>query len=569
MAQRGCNQGRAAGSTMVDRAAGNAIGLNRHRRLHPGALTQRYRRVRRALQMGAAPGADACDPAELHPHDDDYDWDGHDEPFVDEQLLFRAWHERLRAESSLGGLLGQRLAAQVSRARMPKDTAPAAADTALDAADAVLDALPAAAETLPAAAETLPAALHEHVQHLLSGPDLLSQVGGARAAAVLAADPASRAALPRIFPLFQEVPGALVLALLFAPFWIRPLSSWTVPAGQPPTRRAESLARHLFVRYPVPACAPRLFAAAPFPPLKWVCWTVLLGQGGSLARAARRFGWQLPPRLVPHLFSAPADLSPVEACMWAELAHLGGGRTELGWLRDNPSYVVDLTDGAEGPLDLVHAGRPAWRGVHAADAWDQRLRSFWRDTAAWLVRHRDALDDRRAALLLEWAMHRFTEHAARGGPAFRWRGRTPHGALALATEYQRLRLLPYAALEWRGRGWDWADACDGAGAAPRWTVRELTSGQALYEEGQALRHCVAGYARRCAAGDCAIFSLQCDDQRRLTIEIAPAGRRIIQARGACNRPATPEEQGVVQKWLGALDRGVAGACAGMAAVEPA
>jgi hypothetical protein len=74
---------------------------------------------------------------------------------------------------------------------------------------------------------------------------------------------------------------------------------------------------------------------------------------------------------------------------------------------------------------------------------------------------------------------------------------------------------------------------------------------ALAEESQAMHHCVTLYAYRCAQGQSAIFSLRAAGERRITIELDALGR-IVQARGACNRAATGEEQAVMARWLAAV-----------------
>ena len=80
-----------------------------------------------------------------------------------------------------------------------------------------------------------------------------------------------------------------------------------------------------------------------------------------------------------------------------------------------------------------------------------------------------------------------------------------------------------------------------------------------------MRHCVAGYAWSCCTGDIAIFSLRSAGQRRVTVEVATAdherrrgaaviGLRVRQARGACNRAPTPEEDEILRRWLLTLRR---------------
>lgn len=110
-------------------------------------------------------------------------------------------------------------------------------------------------------------------------------------------------------------------------------------------------------------------------------------------------------------------------------------------------------------------------------------------------------------------------------------------------------MRPYVRCAWPKTGWDWSTTHPNGIC---WTVRELTSGRELFEEGCALHHCVASYAGRCAARNIAIFSLRADDQRCVTVEVDRHNRQVLQARGACNWPATFEEREVVQQWQHAL-----------------
>ena len=64
-----------------------------------------------------------------------------------------------------------------------------------------------------------------------------------------------------------------------------------------------------------------------------------------------------------------------------------------------------------------------------------------------------------------------------------------------------------------------------------------------------MRHCVATYAARCAAGSSAIVSLQHGSSRCITIEINPHTKKIVQARGSHNRAPQAQEQAIIEKWL--------------------
>ena len=83
-----------------------------------------------------------------------------------------------------------------------------------------------------------------------------------------------------------------------------------------------------------------------------------------------------------------------------------------------------------------------------------------------------------------------------------------------------------------------------------WSVAELTTGEALAEEGQRMQHCVATYAAKVRAGRCTIFSLRCDGERRLTVELRPSTRAVVQVKGLRNRAADRDEQRMLTRWAG-------------------
>src|SRR5262249_3980305 len=118
-------------------------------------------------------------------------------------------------------------------------------------------------------------------------------------------------------------------------------------------------------------------------------------------------------------------------------------------------------------------------------------------------------------------------------------------------DYQRQLKLPWSCYSWKRHGWDWKPvdaALDG------WCFVELTSGEELFREGQAMQHCVAGYAGRCAVGQSAIVSVRFQEARRITVQTKSATGQVVQAKGACNRPATHEEQRTIRLWVDAVLR---------------
>ena len=339
--------------------------------------------------------------------------------------------------------------------------------------------------------------------------------------------------------------GPLEIALLLSEFWIRPASAWVAPEGDSGDLIV-SLMEHLFVRYPVPGFLTHVWRFqrddwgmfADPRTIKWVCWFILLGQGASLVRAAALFDWCVSKTLFCHLSEAPAELAPMEACMWAEVMRLGGTPTEFERLKRSGSYVWDPTI----PPATVE-------GVN-----DGGYVAFWRETVLWLIQHRAELTEPMVEVILDWAVHRRTEER-RGQPRFSWKGRSPAQAHQAGLEYRRQQERPacpnYLALTWEACHWDWEHKTE---EVATWSIQELTSGQALFEEGMALRHCVAGYAPRCVSGYCRIFSLRLNGERQLTLEVAPDTGAIFQARGTCNRRAQRREEEVLRLWLQEIRR---------------
>lgn len=327
--------------------------------------------------------------------------------------------------------------------------------------------------------------------------------------------------------------AGMILSLLhLRPFWIRPLSTWP-HADLAGTEWIESLVNYLLVQFPVPKFIHREVWANQYRwEFRWVpgffngkaaIWFILAARGISLHRAAPHFDWVVPKGMVHWLAQAPENLSVPESTLWAEVMRLGGSPIEFERLRRHYGFQMDLTSG----------------GVNRKSCL-QPLR----ETVHWLIVHRDELTEESCTIIMSWYSHEFTEIQA-GRPGASMKGRSVQGALRIARTYLAERHKPYVNLSWPKHGWDWETA---ESNSMTWTVRELITGVELREEGMALAHCVGGYAHRCAAGEAAIFSLQLNGQRRLTIEVSLPAKTIIQVRGTCNRPATAEEQEVVNRW---------------------
>lgn len=86
-----------------------------------------------------------------------------------------------------------------------------------------------------------------------------------------------------------------------------------------------------------------------------------------------------------------------------------------------------------------------------------------------------------------------------------------------------------------------------------WTIRELLGSDELNAEGKAMRHCVADYKRRCLQRQTTIWSVVMETpdgrrRRRVTVEVDPETREIIQAKARLNAPPDPAARAVLVEW---------------------
>jgi hypothetical protein len=130
-------------------------------------------------------------------------------------------------------------------------------------------------------------------------------------------------------------------------------------------------------------------------------------------------------------------------------------------------------------------------------------------------------------------------------------------------ELNRARSMP-AALMWGSCGIGGFEqvVMHEIGAVARWNVVELTTQQALIEEGRAMHHCVVSYGPSAARGECAIFALRRAEvgpgdvagtvKHVVTIEVELPARRITQISAACNRQPSGDAMDVIKRWAEAV-----------------
>lgn len=356
-----------------------------------------------------------------------------------------------------------------------------------------------------------------------------------RALAVLADQPGARARLEALLRIVRrrsdllvhppivhgEVPAiaALVHLARCEAQLVRDPDDWPGASGHP-LRVVHDLASHQFGRYPVP----RFLASAWFGDdtpgvAERRRWFVAHAQGQRFRSLALPIAMT---RRMEHIFlRTPDHLTVDPALRRAEVLGLGGS-AEL----------------AEAIL-----------ATRLVEQFDDAER--WRVALIWLVGCGDEIDLFQIRPLVDYLQANLAVVDLRGR-TFRSVMRLVHlwhGQLGQA----RPRRVTWPDARWHGLWVPVAPRSDEPRGA-EWTITELTDSDALWYEGQALRHCVVGYAQLCVRGRSSIWSLRhrWDDESTLrpvlTIEVHPSSRMIVQVRGRANQPASGRPLELVCRW---------------------
>lgn len=338
----------------------------------------------------------------------------------------------------------------------------------------------------------------------------------------------------------------------YAGQWLRDPESWRPPSRLSPEESWSNLLRHLFVEWPVPEFFASVWQTRGSLRMIERDWFCHLARGGSW-RKAEGFPASISGRAVHLAMQAPVTLTIRQALRWGQLVSLNA-----------PEALIDEV--------LVHdfiresSHDDLWTRllakVVAAREFDPREFGVIADVVMELMQH-DHVN--RARLLVDLPLGELRRHAFN-----RWRllldAALKEGVRFRDTDLCRAGLR--AELRHLSEA-TWAPMSDvspyevvcaeGFEAPSVWTFREKLCHAQLIVEGNELRHCVAGYWRRCRSGRSAIFSLRqlhpaivpARHVARLTIEVERETRRIIQVRGKWNRGPGEFEYGLLCRWANA------------------
>jgi hypothetical protein len=317
------------------------------------------------------------------------------------------------------------------------------------------------------------------------------------------------------------------LTLLSQADWVRPPATWR-PAGKAPDRLFRGLAEHVLGRYRVPPFVWTAFTAGEAAPiLAPVAGHV--AAGGSLHRA-----------VISGLMPVPLTRAMCHALL-----------TGPGEPRFLDTVRKVQVKAAGGDVRLFRA----WIATRAGGRLHGREDEvFWQTALAWFCAN-PMLPSADVGPLVDYIAHRRDE-----SPGFAMKGRSALALLRGMREWHGLLAQErhVSARVFKPSGFQPMDLDRsrrdrlGRRILEVWHVREILDARALADEGRAMHHCVYSYARAIAAGQCAIWTLTLRDDaghwRRLTIEVRPAQRQIVQARGRFNAMAEPRERLALEAW---------------------
>ncbi len=328
---------------------------------------------------------------------------------------------------------------------------------------------------------------------------------------------------------------ALLALAHHAQEWIRPPMEWK-PTTHNVDRQFQSLSRHLFARWPVPAFMDSVwFQGTSFEARQKQTWFVHLGRGENI----RTLPLPIPytKRMAHHFMQAPAESTVEEALRWGQIRALGGSTR------------------------LVKSVM----GTRLRTCYKQN--EFWTTVFQFLIAN-PMLDLAHVGPLIDYLQNeKFTpqevfvspgviEHRPPSQPNLTMKGRSPETLLRNVDAWHRnLSKVKQTAAEWVASGiggFRFVEGAETGDNARIWTVTELLSSAALIAEGRKMKHCVATYARSCAQGVCSIWAMETENisgrSKVLTLEVSNQTRVLVQARGKCNVLPTQKERGILQRW---------------------
>ena len=313
---------------------------------------------------------------------------------------------------------------------------------------------------------------------------------------------------------------------------IQNLNSWKSP-GHNTKRQFSSLLQHLFCKYPVP----QFFNSAWFLKEKgsdqYRDWFIHVANGHNIRTVKTPIA--LSKKMAHLMMQAPEDYSIEHAVRWGQIHAMNGNRrlteeiisSRLGkGFENNEFWSTVIKFFIDNPmLDRKHIG-PVIDYIFNQKYDQEEVILAGGDTEIRLAPQ----------------------------PNFSMNHRNPEALLRqVAVWHGELnKITPDLNLLFKKVDFDGLVMSKGKGESVyTYTIKQLLSGRALRDEGQAMRHCVASYAQSCVKGKCSIWSLEKITKKATekcqTIEV-DNNKVIVQSRGKLNRLPIAQEMSIIKKW---------------------
>jgi hypothetical protein len=326
---------------------------------------------------------------------------------------------------------------------------------------------------------------------------------------------------------------------------LRPVSDWKVQ-GKGRESVFRSLCEHLLAKYPTPRFLWSAFEESEQNAALLVPLVVHVAGGGSLFQYCKssRVPFTLTRSECLEFMKTTADVGIVSALRRVQVKSEGG---------DNQLYEV-------------------WRNIERNKTLNTAAEEAFSLTVLRFFARNPMLSRVQIGPLCDYVFGRFRQN-----PAFSMQGRTVE-ALTRAMEEWHRELGIERGGAGRRRFWferdeppctfeksgfrahrvekeDRQAARNGFTNVIVYTIQEVLTSEALRDEGRKLHHCVYSYRSEIVAKTKSIWSLSVADEltaaeKLVTIEVSNKTRAVVQARGACNRKTSPQEDRIIIEWAG-------------------
>src|SRR5690606_7596196 len=174
---------------------------------------------------------------------------------------------------------------------------------------------------------------------------------------------------------------------------------------------------------------------------------------------------------------------------------------------------------------------------------------FWESVIAWFCKH-PMLDPSQIKPLIDFINNRY-----QADKKFSMKGRSPMAMIRAMEEWHQdlykekiFKEHNYTPSGFKSGYWQDKIKNKTGHIYREWTIKEILTSKELHMEGRAHSHCVASYGKSIANGSISIWSMTCNKERVITIEVKNQYKKIVQARGRFNRVTTNEEFKIISQW---------------------